>query len=374
MQTPSRSSPFASRLSPLVLLLSLLVLTACGGDTDDTRWSVEHGALSLSETMRVSEGDGFYLGEIYDVAVRSDGRIYVADGRAGHVKVFGPEGTLRDSIGRQGGGPGEFERAPIQVTLARGDSLYVLDAAAREVSVFGPSHAFARQFSVSGGVPTRLFVPEGRSGFGASALAFGGSQSGRRTVVWRLDATGGVRDTIVAAPPLTGYTLSTGGTVRNLPVPHSRSAHVAMGPGGEYHYGWNDSLSVTTFGADGTPTDSLEIPFEPVPVTSEDRARELEGLPPSAPTAEIRQKIPSTKPAFGDFLVDDEGRYWFGRPMSHPDSTEWWVAVPDRHRVVTTTLPTSEYLLTVTRRHAYARSTNDDGAPVLVQYRVTTDD
>lgn len=374
MQTLSLSSPVTRRLSSLALFLSLLVLTGCGGDTEDARWTVDRGGLSLTETMRVGDGEGFYLGEIYDVAVRSDGRIYVADGQVGHVKVFGPEGTLRDSIGRQGGGPGEFERAPIQVTLARGDSLYVLDAAAREVSVFGPSHAFARQFSVSGGVPTRLFVPEGRSGFGASALAFGGSQSGRRTVVWRLDATGGVRDTIVAAPPLTWYTLSTGGTVRNLPVPYSRSAHVAMGPGGEYHYGWNDSLSFTTFGADGTPTDSLQIPFDPIPVTSEDRGRELKGLPPGAPTAEIRQKIPSTKPAFNDFLVDDEGRYWFGRPTSHPDSIEWWVAVPDRQRLVTTTLPTSEYLLTVTRRHAYVRSTNDEGAPVLKQYRVTTAD
>lgn len=368
MQTPWIPSPFTHRLSSLALFLSLLVLPGCAGDADDTRWSIEHGALSLSETMRVSDGDGFYLGEIYDVAVRSDGRIYVADGQAGHVKVFGPEGTLRDSIGRRGGGPGEFRRGPTQVTLARGDSLYVLDAYAREVSVFGPNHEFVRGFSISGGVPEQLFVPERQSGFAAV------QQQGRHSMIQRLDATGIPVETLVPAPPPDWHLERTSGVPRTVAIPYSRSSHFAIGPSDHYHYGWNDSLAITAFGVDGTPTDSLEIPFEPVPVTTEDRARKLEALPPNAPTAEIRQRIPSTKPAFGHFLVDDEGRYWFGRPTSQPDSIEWWVADPDRRQVATATLPASEYFLTVARGHVYVRSTNEEGAPVLVQYRVTTGD
>lgn len=89
-----------------------------------------------------------------------------------------------------------------------------------------------------------------------------------------------------------------------------------------------------------------------------------------APTDAIRKEVPTTKPAFEHFLVDDEGRYWFERPTANPDSTDWWVAWPDEQRVVTTTLPSEVQLLEVTDGSAYGSTTTDAGAPVLVRYRI----
>jgi hypothetical protein len=87
----------------------------------------------------------------------------------------------------------------------------------------------------------------------------------------------------------------------------------------------------------------------------------------------VEDKIPATKPAFEHFLVDDEGRYWFGRPTANPDSTAWWVAWPEEERIVTTTLPSEVQLHEVTNGRAYGQTTTENGAPLLVRYRIRID-
>lgn len=87
----------------------------------------------------------------------------------------------------------------------------------------------------------------------------------------------------------------------------------------------------------------------------------------------MRIEIPGSKPAFTQFLVDDDGRYWFGRPTTNPDSTAWWVAVPETKRVMTDTLSSDVRILTVQDGRAYGTTTTDAGAPAVVRYRVRTD-
>ena len=115
----------------LVLTCYCLLLAGCGSgssDPDPGDWTHDKNELTLTENLRVSEGENFYFGRIADVAVADDGRIYVADAEAHHVKVLSPDGTLQDTVGTRGDGPGEF-RHLLKLSVARGDSLYVLDGA-----------------------------------------------------------------------------------------------------------------------------------------------------------------------------------------------------------------------------------------------------
>jgi hypothetical protein len=50
------------------------------------------------------------------------------------------------------------------------------------------------------------------------------------------------------------------------------------------------------------------------------------------------------------------------------------VAWPDEQRVGTTTLPSEVQLLEVTNRRAYGQTTTENGAPLLVRYRIRLDD
>lgn len=83
------------------------------------------------------EGPSEYqLGSIPDAARMQDGRIAVVNRSTKEVRVFDARGAFLYSIGRDGGGPGEF-RDPIQVIPRGGDSLFVWDWAQQRISLFG---------------------------------------------------------------------------------------------------------------------------------------------------------------------------------------------------------------------------------------------
>ena len=56
----------------------------------------------------------------------SDGRIAVGDTEALHVRVFGPDGRHRITLGGEGEGPGEFQAVHLAGVLP-GDTLVVVD-------------------------------------------------------------------------------------------------------------------------------------------------------------------------------------------------------------------------------------------------------
>jgi hypothetical protein len=344
---------------------------------------MDEGGLRLERTLLVGDDESFYFGQIDDVTARDDGRVYVADGKASHVKVLSRTGTLQDTLGRQGSqGPGAFER-PSEVAFGHGDSLYVFDSYYSRLSVFAPDHAFSHRLSLrvkpEGKVPfiapsnvlPRSTGPGFVASFGVPPLPGGSAPSGR--AVRRIGGDGSVGDTLFTTPEAQAYIERGDRSLTIYSIPFARAPTVAQGPAGHLHYAWSDSLGVRTYGPDGTLRRTVDIPFEPVSVTEADRERELSGRSRESKAA-VEDKIPATKPAFEHFLVDDGERYWFGRPTANPDSTDWWVAWPDEQRVVTTTLPSEVQLHEVTNGRAYGQTTTDNGAPALVRYRLRLDD
>ena len=363
-----------SRLRIASLILACAVfLFGCGSDGPASKsdWTIQEGGLTLERNLLVSEGESFYFGTILDVAPAADGRIYVADADAGHVKVLSPDGTLLDSLGRQGEGPGEFLRLN-QLVAARSDSLYVLDSGRRRVSVFAPSGQLARGLSVDPGqgFPRCIMVPEHRSGLVLphATIALSGEAERGTFVVRRLQPDGSVADTLVTKRRAPSHRAQREEVKLLIPIPFMPSLHAALGPTNRVHVARGDSLTVVSYALDGGHRREVSIPFEPVPVTDADEDRVLKNYSDKRPMP--RDKIPATKPAFTNFLIDDEGRYWFGRPTANPDSTNWWVADPNEQRVTTTTLPSQVRLHAVTNGRAYGQTTTDNGAPALVRYRI----
>ena len=356
------------RIFRFSILLSLMIpvvlsFSGCGPSEPGAKWTIQKGALDFTETLRLAEGEGFYFGEVYDVAVGEDGSIYVADGEAGHVKVVAPDGTVRDTIGQPGEGPGEF-RYPNQLGFTSGDSLYVMDA--RGISVFSPEGDFEYSFNIVGGAgaPRNMMIPPEGGGAYFAYFPFPqqATEQAARAVVRHVGSNGSVGDTLFAVRP---YQVSPEG----LRIPFSRRSLFAMGPEGSIHHTWSGDLHVATYDQKGVKQRVIDIPFDPIPIRSEDRKNALKDRSKDERAA-VREHIPDTQPAFEHFLVDDDGRYWFGRPTSHPDSTAWWVAIPKEQQVGTTTLPSKVQIMAVREGRAYGRTTTERGAPTLVQYKI----
>lgn len=360
-----------TRPSPRIAFLIgslVLLLLGCGSDgpAAESEWTIQEDALTLDRTLRVSDGESYYFGAIYDIAVGPKGKIYVADGKAGHVKILNRKGRLMRTIGRSGEGPGEFRR-PANIGFTGQDSLYVMGA--YRASVFGPpNHNFQYSFrpigKESSGVPRDMMVKQKGGGALFAFLPFPKTitKTDAKATIRPVSSNGTVGDALIAARPR--QTSPEGNT-----FPFSRRPAFALGPSGAVHHVWSGNLRVLVYDQSGMRKDTIRIPFDDVPVAEQERDSVLRDLPTEKQN-DIRRHIPSTKPAFTQFLIDDRGHYWFGRPTANPDSTNWWVAWPDEKRVVTTTLPSEVELAVVKSGHAYGETTTENGAPAVVRYRV----
>ncbi len=114
------------------------------------RWSSgEIWQVSERPAQTIGEVDGpleLLFGTVRAVGWLNDGRIFVADEQAHAIRIFSAGGEYLETIGREGGGPGEF-RSFGTVDTYRGDSLYVYDYGLGAVNVFGHELSFVRRFS-----------------------------------------------------------------------------------------------------------------------------------------------------------------------------------------------------------------------------------
>ena len=83
-----------------------------------------------------------------------EGGFSVADVQSAEVRFFDTAGVFRGSFGRQGGGPGEFQRL-VAAYPYRGDSIAAWDVS-RRFSVFDSDGQYGRSFTLSLAPPTRI--------------------------------------------------------------------------------------------------------------------------------------------------------------------------------------------------------------------------
>lgn len=145
MTTMEKPVPNRKSLSGLVLTLCVFVFSAIPTKAQDTVdnprpvWNAEEG-------FRFSEAPSLLIGneldEMYQffrvagAARLSDGRIVVADGGSRSLRFFDQTGEFLNSVGRQGGGPGEFQDLS-KFFLVAGDTIVAGDR--RDLSYFSES-------------------------------------------------------------------------------------------------------------------------------------------------------------------------------------------------------------------------------------------
>lgn len=152
------------------LAASALTLGACGGDLDAPSASGEVFARWAAEEpdVRIGSIEGeTALGRVYGVAIGPDRGVYVLDGQAAAVRVFDETGRPFRTVGRKGGGPGEFATPRRMGFLS--DTLWVWDARQRRVTLFEPDGTLIATLPV----PRAEGLRAGE-GQGLGALASGG--------------------------------------------------------------------------------------------------------------------------------------------------------------------------------------------------------
>jgi hypothetical protein len=300
---------------------------------DPTQWTAGDpwtvaGEASLD--IGVLEGAPAYqLFEVSGVVRLADGRIVVANAGSHELRFFDGEGVYLRSVGREGSGPGEFQRMSWLRVLGE-DSLAVFDASLRRVSLFGTDGGFGRTFLVASPGEQQPRFALGMFDDGqvlVMALNILGSQIAegyqRRTDTYEVysregefvSRIGGFRgqESFIRTGTEGG-----GRFIAFMAIPFGRSPVFATA-GNAVVYGSSDTYEFAVYARDGTIERIVRAPHPARPVTEADYRRyvdqeveEAEGETRRSDIESRLRELPraQTMPAYDELVVDAAGNIW----------------------------------------------------------------
>lgn len=277
--------------------------------------------------------------------ILSDGGVAVADGGTRQVRVFGPDGEHRFTVGGEGPGPGEF-RSLDGLEALDGDTLVVWDRRSARLSLFGPGGELVRTLTADGlrgeTVDPRGLVgvlPDGafvvHRGFAPEEVLSASGVAQLAAPVVRVGPEGTELDTLARPPGPAQYVTTTSGGegVIRTDLLLAAAPHVEAGAG-------------RIFAADGgrwevrvlRPDGTLEALIRRRQTLRPARERDVEaaierrvGQAPARVREPLRRRLEETPardtlPAISDLLVDATGDLWAREFTPDPDDTGlWWV-------------------------------------------------
>lgn len=344
-------------------------------------WPEGHGwRLGDEPTLDIGilEGDPAY--EFFQIAGArrlTDGRVVVADAGAFEIRYYDPGGSHLLSIGREGGGPGEFGGI-MSITSTSEDTLLVYDWRNRRISYFDPHGSLARSVQLrflaeSGGFPMIVAPFEDgtvliglRTYFGTGEFETGLSRD--EIVYLRSDPEGTLMDTLAVRP---------GGEMHGMAQenrrilgdrPFGRYPQYAVFGNGFFH-GSSDRYEIEFIDNTGRLLRSLRRPVPNMEVTSADieayKQEQIENAGDER-QRQIRRTLfeavtfPDVFPAYSSFLADADGNLWvavYRRPGD--DQPRWTVFDRDGHALGEVRTPERFRILQIGADFALGRWTDD---------------
>lgn len=383
--------------SPLPIVLTLLL--GCAGADRPEGPTLE--TWTLEEEVRIGSLDDpdASLTYIGGVVVGEDGRVYASQPMDHQVRIFSPDGEPLGAFGRQGGGPGEFER--VGGLAWRGDSLWVLDWGQNRFNVFTDDGELVRTVTVTLPTPTKenpytprpsTLLPDGSltaSPGLPSHLIAQGEITHRPWVRMTLD--GAVLDTI-AVLPLGNSQLAlmteTGGMFTGQPFADGPLTEVLA------HSAFlivdrevRDStvFTLTKLDLGGDTLWSRSYPFEPivldaatvdsvVAATAERLSRSSALRDLSAPARESRVReemhIPPHRTPVASVQGASNGDIWLSMTDTLPESSRWIVLDRTGDPIAEVRLPARTSPRWIGEGLVWASQLDDLDVPYLVRYAV----
>jgi hypothetical protein len=347
-------------------IMVVALLAACGGVDAGGRWTgtmetLPGGAVRVTNPSRgvwesgrpwrlepalvLGQENGpeaTVFGAISGLEVDAAGRIYVLDRQANELRIFTRDGAHVRSVGREGGGPGEYSNANGLRWLAP-DTLVVVDQRANRYTILTAEGAYVRtvprglgfyRWVLAGGVDGGSIYERWYLGAeGQERLALVGVPLQEHDVPLEPDSArggggdvllAGARDTVLL-PPMPGslyeaFSVRTdrGGMSMGVPFAPEPVFHVD-GRGSIWH-GHGSEFRILRTSLAGDTIAEILLDVAPVPVTAAELA-EWEAGPSVKQFRDMGgrldlERIPKVKPYFDDLYVDPDGHLWVSVPAA----------------------------------------------------------
>lgn len=296
-------------------------------------WRLEP-VVSLGSEGGIGEPAPDEFGRVVAVTTDADGNLFVADRHFLEIRVFDRSGNLIRQIGRQGGGPGEFEDI---YSMAWIDTvLLVLDFRLGRIAELSSEGEWLGSRPSPGrisGPPSllRLFQASRDLVYQWSL----GPDGGRVWVEHGIDGITVERPQHnLDRPEPTGVMCSRAdGGISFFDIPFGPKMFEHPTVGGSVMTAWSAQYAIALVDPNGDTVRVIEREREPVPISNaewEDATREFEDFKEEWPGAECEPRgfpRPEFKHAFTNLLLDVDGRLWVEAVT--PSGTEWDVFSTD---------------------------------------------
>ena len=296
---------------------TVVVRTISGSVWGEPREMVEDLSIGVLEGP-----EELMLGSIVSLAVDEEGGIYAFDSQVPALRYFDAAGAYVRTLGRKGGGPGEYSDFVGTLALRRDGKIVLPDVGSARLSLYEPDGTVAAHWPVQGGIfPRADVVVDTADHTYVPILSVKMPATEPMEVGYlHLDPEGNIVDTLhipslADEPPLasmeSAFAEQMVMTVRGFMDPAKQHA---LSPLGYMVVGVNDDYSFDIRWRDGR-TVRIERTHEPVLYTPEERAewetvfdwhREV-GYPVDLGS------VPDLKLPWASFLTDAGGRVWVRR-------------------------------------------------------------
>lgn len=309
----------------------------------------------LSIGSRDAEGPELF-GSIAGAVRLSSGVIVVADRKSLELRLFSPTGEHLKTIGRKGGGPGEFQyMSPIQ--RCAGDSVFVYDFTLWRMSVFSPEGAYirtadVRKWSTNGRILYNLWCNPA----GVFAFVHKHTDQPKGIGPWRPSVTlslVGPGDSVVGLGTFPASDRYFNGQVD---FPMYLGKETTIGVGSRFVYvGTGDAYEVAEYSLQGKRIGGLGEVRAPIPVTAAQVttfiAEHIAARDERTNTSEYEKLFrgldwPKVYPAHGKLMVDGSDNLWIEEyPIPGRNIRDWTIYARTGGKIATVSLPKGFRLL-----------------------------
>jgi hypothetical protein len=340
----------------------------------------------------------YALSRVSDVAVGEDGSIFVSQPDERVIRVYDHKGRFARSIGREGGGPGEFRSVDTLTITPRG--LLALDKSQRRLTLF----TIAGRYVTSWGIPPHQYgesragtaprailadgslpvVPSYRSrGDEASILVpllqFDSTLNFQRNLAWLTFDDHSVRvqvDRLVSyvRQPVSSHTLWS--------IPHDRRGIVVVErtfPTSRTSGTFN--IARINLAGDTVGNRQYRVPARRIPRAAIadslrmliDRVASMTPFPREQLTAlyEKGWRVPEFQPPVDRVVPGPDGTVWLRRGAYMEDEATWWVIDSDGEIEAQVLMPSRVHILRVDSEHLWGIEKGEFDEQYVVRFRIT---
>ena len=292
--------------------------TAQGIWPEGEGWTLEE-ELKLGS---IDEDPEYQFGQVGRIEVTSDGRLYVMDAQAQHVKVFSNDGEYLQTFGGPGSGPGELGGGGANfMAMGAGDTLLIRDIGNLRINRYAPDGTTLES------IPLRIEegIPGNWRSTGTGLIAWhlrpfdlpNRPATDSMDVIVMVGTDGGVRDTLRRFR--VRQTFTSGGR-RKIPI-YSPEPVWHLTPDEHLLFGVNTEYRIGVYGEGGALQRVIAMPFELEPVSDRDKSavigfmeRLWRGVPPNI-AEQLKESIHFGEyfPAFASIIPGPDGSVWVQR-------------------------------------------------------------